>query len=266
MNSCPATSNAAGHGHRRPATGPVPLPPRGRLLVRRTATRLAPTPGVHPVIRTRSFRQHRTDRRDECFGGARPLPGRGVAAGGPQFRRAARRPGSGGRGEHGLPREHAWRRGGLALKYTQPSQPISARSAGDAPDDTFGCVRGFPTRSDYTSHQLVARYALSIHPPVRQGGQYADPNSTRIRPGQFVQRETWPLNCGNVERQTSRAVRRVLSPNRLAAAGETAIHLGPALPPVSCGLPGDSGGQPSNVPAGPPLQRPLLTLLRVGFT
>lgn len=52
-------------------------------------------------------------------------------------------------------------------------------------------------------------------------------------------------------RQTSRAVRRVLSPGRLAAAGETAIHLGPALLPVSCGLPANSGGQPSNVRAGP---------------
>jgi hypothetical protein len=53
------------------------------------------------------------------------------------------------------------------------------------------------------------------------------------------------------KRQTSRAVRRVLSPGRLAAAGETAIHLGPTLPPASCGLPADSGGQPSNVRAGP---------------
>ena len=51
------------------------------------------------------------------------------------------------------------------------------------------------------------------------------------------------------KRQTSRAVRRVLSPGCLAAAGETAIHLGPVLPPASCGLPRDSGGQPSNVPA-----------------
>ncbi len=52
-------------------------------------------------------------------------------------------------------------------------------------------------------------------------------------------------------RQTSRAVRRVLSPGRLAAAGETAIHLGPALLPASCGLPANSGEQPSNVRAGP---------------
>lgn len=54
-----------------------------------------------------------------------------------------------------------------------------------------------------------------------------------------------------LERQTSRPVRRVLSPGRLAAAGETAIHLGPALLPVSCGLPANSGGQPSSVRAGP---------------
>lgn len=41
-------------------------------------------------------------------------------------------------------------------------------------------------------------------------------------------------------------------PRDLAVVGETAIHLGPALPPVSCGLPADSGGQPSNVRAEPP--------------
>jgi hypothetical protein len=52
-------------------------------------------------------------------------------------------------------------------------------------------------------------------------------------------------------RRTSRPVRRVLSPRRLAAPGEAAIHLGPALPPASCGPPADSGGQPSNVRAGP---------------
>lgn len=56
-------------------------------------------------------------------------------------------------------------------------------------------------------------------------------------------------------------------PRDLAVVGVTAIHLGPALPPVSCGLPADSGEQPSNVRAEPPVaKRPLLTLLRVGFT
>lgn len=38
-------------------------------------------------------------------------------------------------------------------------------------------------------------------------------------------------------------------PRSLARASVTAIHLGPALPPASCGLPADSGGQPSNVRA-----------------
>ncbi len=37
----------------------------------------------------------------------------------------------------------------------------------------------------------------------------------------------------------------------------TAIHLGLPLPTTSCGLPGSSGGPPSNAPC--------LTLLRVGF-
>ncbi|EFF90746.1 hypothetical protein SSTG_01064 [Streptomyces sp. e14] len=38
-------------------------------------------------------------------------------------------------------------------------------------------------------------------------------------------------------------------PGVLAGPPVTAIHLGPALPPASCGLPADSGGQPSNVRA-----------------
>ncbi|GGS17096.1 hypothetical protein GCM10010269_65330 [Streptomyces humidus] len=38
-------------------------------------------------------------------------------------------------------------------------------------------------------------------------------------------------------------------PRSLARASVTAIHLGPALPPASCGLPADSGGQPSDVRA-----------------
>ena len=54
-------------------------------------------------------------------------------------------------------------------------------------------------------------------------------------------------------------------PRDLAVVGATAIHLRPALPPASCGLPADSGEQPSNIRAGTP-RCPLLTLLRVGFT
>ena len=54
-------------------------------------------------------------------------------------------------------------------------------------------------------------------------------------------------------------------PRVLADVAVTAIHLGPALPPASCGLPADSGEQPSNVRAGAP-RCSLLTLLRVGFT
>ena len=62
------------------------------------------------------------------------------------------------------------------------------------------------------------------------------------------------------QRRTSRAVRRVLSPGRPRGGRETAIHLGPALPPASCGLPADSGGQPSNVRAGPPFEAAPLDL------
>ena len=54
-------------------------------------------------------------------------------------------------------------------------------------------------------------------------------------------------------------------PRDLAVVGVTAIHLGPVLPPASCGLPADSGGQPSIVRAETP-RCLLLTLLRVGFT
>ncbi len=124
-------------------------------------------------------------------------------------------------------------------------------------DDTVDA----PEASRHTAGQLPAKsprregtlYIPSIHSRIRQGGQYAgqcDPNSA--------------LKCGNSERQTSQAVRRILSPGRLAAAGETAIHLGPTLPLASCGLPADSGGQPSNVRAER-LTALLLTLLQVGF-
>jgi len=60
-------------------------------------------------------------------------------------------------------------------------------------------------------------------------------------------------------------IRRVLSPGLLARPGEAAIHLGLPLPTASCGLPADSGEQPSNIRARHP-RAPILTLLRVGFT
>lgn len=56
--------------------------------------------------------------------------------------------------------------------------------------------------------------------------------------------------CSEAEWRTSRPIRRVLSPPVLAGRGETAIHLGLSLPAASCGLPADSGGQPSVVRAG----------------
>ncbi len=51
---------------------------------------------------------------------------------------------------------------------------------------------------------------------------------------------------------------------RLAALRWATIHLGLPSPAGSSGLPAGSGGQPSNACAG--TRRPLLTLLRVGFT
>ncbi len=71
------------------------------------------------------------------------------------------------------------------------------------------------------------------------------------RNGRPVSRADFDDGWREAVRRTSRPVRRVLSPRRLAAPGEAAIHLGPALPPASCGPPADSGGQPSNVRAGP---------------
>lgn len=55
----------------------------------------------------------------------------------------------------------------------------------------------------------------------------------------------------------SQSVRRVLSLRAVTPAQVTAIHLRRTLPHASSDLPGNSGGQPSNVPC--------LALLRVGF-
>jgi hypothetical protein len=55
---------------------------------------------------------------------------------------------------------------------------------------------------------------------------------------------------------TSRAISRILY--RPTARAVTTIHLATPLPTPSCGLPGSSGGQPSNASC--------LALLRVGFT
>src|SRR5664280_2246418 len=52
-------------------------------------------------------------------------------------------------------------------------------------------------------------------------------------------------------------VRRVLSPHAVTPARVATIHLRRTLPHASSGLPGSSGGPPSNAPC--------LTLLRVGF-
>ena len=56
----------------------------------------------------------------------------------------------------------------------------------------------------------------------------------------------------------SRSVRRVLSPSAVARTRVAAIHLDVPLPARSSGLPGSSGGQPSDASC--------LALLRVGFT
>jgi len=55
----------------------------------------------------------------------------------------------------------------------------------------------------------------------------------------------------------SQPIRRVLCPRAVALARVAAIHLRRTLPHASSGLPGSSGGPPSNAPC--------LALLRVGF-
>ncbi len=102
-------------------------------------------------------------------------------------------------------------------------------------------AQGLPASPEGLSRDLVPPEAAGPGKPGRASGAGRKPFSRRSR--------WW--------RQTSRAVRRVLSPGRLAAAGETAIHLGPALLPASCGLPANSGGPPSDVRAGPLAAVPL---------
>lgn len=77
---------------------------------------------------------------------------------------------------------------------------------------------------------------------------------------------TWPDDLVGALKADEPSYTPGFVPRDLAVVGETAIHLGPALPSASCGLPADLGGQPSNVRAERLLQRLLLTLLRVGFT
>lgn len=98
--------------------------------------------------------------------------------------------------------------------------------------------------------------ATNSEQPMTGGGQQKGPLTWH-----FARPEGLVL----ASRRTSRPIRRVLSPKGLAARRETAIHLGLSLPAASCGLPADSGGQPSNVRAETPGCL-LLTLLRVGFT
>lgn len=100
---------------------------------------------------------------------------------------------------------------------------------------------------------------VPAHGPTHRRRPLGDrPGHRAARPGltPLNARKKHVLTCGSQRRQTSRPVRRVLSPGRLAAAGETAIHLGPALLSASCGLPANSGGQPSNVRAGPSCDGP----------
>lgn len=150
-------------------------------------------------------------------------------------------------------------RGGLSV--AGGGRTKAAQGAGRAPsvrgrgadtvldlDSADGSVAAHRPTPDVPAHGTTHRR----HP---LGGR---PEGRAARPGlkPLDARKKHVLTCGSQRRQTSRPVRRVLSPGRLAAAGETAIHLGPALLSASCGLPANSGGQPSNVRAGPSCDGP----------
>src|SRR5690606_16535918 len=138
-----------------------------------------------------------------------------------------------------------------------------------------GYLPHVPTRASPSLRFASARLRHSVDSMVRGRGRSrrtagtgasAAAHSPRTLSGAgSFGRQQRPPAAAKTERQTSRAVRRVLFPGVLADPGATAIHLGPVLPPASCGLPADSGGQPSSVRAEAPGCF-LLTLLRVGFT
>lgn len=88
---------------------------------------------------------------------------------------------------------------------------------------------------------------VGVRVPARRVGLNPDPTAAAVaaRVGDRTVRMSWP-------------VRRVLSPCAVAPARVAAIHLRRTSPCASSGLPGSSGGQPSNAPC--------LALLRVGFT
>lgn len=142
------------------------------------------------------------------------------------------------------------------------------RTCGGCYPETWTAIRAVPVigRARWPTRVCgySAGYAGRPRPPVRRGAAHKRQAPESPERASDAGRRPFPRRSRRW-RQTSRAVRRVLSPGRLAAAGETAIHLGPALLPASCGLPANSGGPPSNVRAGAP-GCSLLTLLRVGFT
>ncbi len=61
--------------------------------------------------------------------------------------------------------------------------------------------------------------------------------------------DAWAMGPGNRERRMSRPVSRILFSGALRPSRSVTIHLGLPSPTGSCGLPADSGGQPSNVRA-----------------
>jgi hypothetical protein len=121
---------------------------------------------------------------------------------------------------------------------------------------------GASIEPDYRQPRVVAELVV-LPPPSAAPQASGAPEATRPRPGRQraelltaqpreipVQSPSSGLRPGR--RRTSQPVRRIL----FAAAFRSpvaVIHLGVPLPTCSCGLPADSGEQPSNACAGPHL-------------
>jgi hypothetical protein len=118
-----------------------------------------------------------------------------------------------------------------------------------------------------TNQAPTARFAGKIIPWAVSARPHARNRSQRRSPAddlQFVFPQVSDLirtaaDATGHRRRTSQPISRVLSVGvrPRSCTDRATIHLGLPLPTTSCGLPGSSGGQPSNAPC--------LTLLRVGF-
>lgn len=111
------------------------------------------------------------------------------------------------------------------------------------------------SHSSYSSLLLPCRRTTSPGASCRMRHIVSAIRSSRMSGTEIVLRVANDLAK---RRRMSQSIRRVLSPCPVAPARVATIPLRRTLPHASSGLPGSSGGPPSNAPC--------LTLLRVGFT